>query len=247
VRRDLTRAAPEMPFPPAIVFDLDGTLIESRHDLATAVNRMRRDLGLPLLAPETITAMVGDGARMLVRRALGDALEPERFEPAFEGFLEHYRRVCLDTTRPYDGVDALLEWLSSRVPLGLLTNKPGNLTRKILEGLGLGRRFRAVVAGDSLPARKPDPEGLRHVAGLLGAAAREVLLVGDSAIDARTARAAGCRLALVQWGFAPTGSLAEFDAEIRAESVAELDRALRALGGGPSRGPGRARGAGAKR
>jgi phosphoglycolate phosphatase len=211
-----------------VIFDLDGTLVESRVDLATAVNRTRHDLSMPPLPVERITTMVGDGARMLVRRALGDADHPELLERAFPGFLAHYRQVCLDTTRPYPGIEALLASLARAVPLAVLTNKPDDLTRRILQGLGLHDRFREIVAGDTAVARKPDPGGLLRIAEFLGLPPQDLMLVGDSSIDARTAVRAGCRLALVEWGFASPETLREFPAEIRAAGVEELRRALEA-------------------
>jgi phosphoglycolate phosphatase len=150
--------------PAALVFDLDGTLIDSRRDITTAVNRMRAEEGLPPLALEQVVAMVGEGARVLVERALGGQAPAARLEPALGRYLAHYRAVCLDTTRPYPGVAPLLAELAARFPLAVLSNKGEALSRHILAGLGLDRFFREIVGGDSLPTRKPDPAGLRRVA-----------------------------------------------------------------------------------
>jgi phosphoglycolate phosphatase len=186
----------------AVVFDLDGTLVDSRLDLAEAVNRARADLGLPALEVAAVVGMVGEGARNLVRRALGGAPEPELLERAFAAFLRHYERVCLDRTRPFPGVDGLVRRLAARRPLAVLTNKPERFSRRIVDGLGWSDQFVELVGGDSLSSRKPDPAGLRHVAARLALPVENLLLVGDSRIDAETASAAGAGLVLVAWGFA---------------------------------------------
>jgi phosphoglycolate phosphatase len=212
--------------PAALVFDLDGTLIDSRRDLAEAVNRTRAELGLAPLALAEIVGMVGEGARRLVEKALGADIPPERFEEVFRRYLEHYRTVLLDTTQAYDGMPEALARLAARYPLAVLTNKPEDLSRAVLTGLGLLEHFAEVLGGDSLPSRKPDPAGLLHLAGRLGAAPAGVLLVGDSEIDAATARAAGTRFALVIWGFPPPAAQARIDAEARYGTPAELAAAL---------------------
>jgi len=212
--------------PAALVFDLDGTLIDSRRDLATAVNRTREELGLAPLAVAEIVGMVGEGARRLVEKALGAEVPPERFEEVFRRYLEHYRVVLLDTTRPYDGMSEALARLAARYPLAVLTNKPEELSRAVLDGLGLLEHFAEVLGGDSLPSRKPDPAGLLHLAGRLGAAPNNILLVGDSEIDAATARAAGCRFALVTWGFPRPADQEGINAEVRYATPAALAAAL---------------------
>jgi phosphoglycolate phosphatase len=212
--------------PAALVFDLDGTLIDSRRDLATAVNRTRVELGLAPLAVAEIVGMVGEGARRLVEKALGAEVPPERFEEVFGRYLEHYRAVLLDTTQAYDGMPEALARLAARYPLAVLTNKPEDLSRAVLAGLGLLEHFRALVGGDSLSRRKPDPAGLLLLAERLGAPPEDTLLVGDSAIDAATARAAGARFALVTWGFPPPAVQAGIEAEVRYATAAELAAAL---------------------
>jgi phosphoglycolate phosphatase len=192
--------------PRGIIFDLDGTLIDSRRDIAAAVNRMRGERELPPLTVEQVDAMVGEGARVLVRRALspqpGPAAGPGRDElrQALASYLAHYADVCLDTTCAYPGVAAMLAALAPSFTLGVLTNKGEALSRRILDSLGLGRHLREVVGGDTLPTRKPNPGGLFLLADRLGTAADRLLLVGDSDIDARTALAAGCPFALALWG-----------------------------------------------
>lgn len=206
----------------AVVFDLDGTLVDSREDLATAINAVRRELGYEPLPVARVVAVVGEGARRLVRRALPEEVVGEAFEAAFEEFLDRYFEVCLDRTRPYDGVEALLEAAAARLPLGLLTNKPERHTWKVLRGLGLDRWIGETVAGDSLATRKPDPEPLVELARRLGVEPGRVLFVGDRATDGETARRAGAPLALVGWGFGRSEELAPFDCVLRPESPAAL-------------------------
>ena len=213
----------------AIRFDLDGTLVDSRHDLAEAVNRARADLGLPPLEVAAVLGMVGEGARNLVRRALGGEPAPELLERAFERFLVHYDAVCLDRTRPYPGIDELLTTLAAtpgRPWLAVLTNKPERFTRKLVAHFGWSSIFDELVGGDSLPTRKPDPAGLRRIADHAGAAVAETMLIGDSRIDAATAAAAGARFLFVSWGFASEADRDELAAGPSIRNPAELTRRL---------------------
>jgi phosphoglycolate phosphatase len=213
-----------------VAFDLDGTLVDSRLDLAEAVNRARADLGLPPLAVAQVLGMVGEGARNLVRRALGGDPEPALLERAFESFLAHYDRVCLERTRPFPGVDGLVRRLAGRLPLAVVTNKPERFSRRIVEHLGWGALFAAVIGGDTLPVRKPDPAVLRLAAERLGVAPGELLLVGDSRVDAEAAEGAGARLVLVAWGFArPAERVALADRRWIA-APEELEASLAAVG-----------------
>jgi phosphoglycolate phosphatase len=185
-----------------ILFDLDGTLIDSRQDIATAVNRMRAERALPPLAVAEVGAMVGEGARALVRRALPAGSDKAELRSALASYLAHYAEVCLDATRAYPGVAAMLATLAPSYSLGVLTNKGEELSRRILAGLGLGRHLREVVGGDTLPTRKPNPGGVFLLADRFAIPAAQLLLVGDSAIDAQTAGAGGCAFALALWGAA---------------------------------------------
>ena len=223
----------------AVVFDLDGTLIDSRRDLARAVNVLREEMDLRPLGVERVVSFVGHGVKRLVERALEDGSEgfdPAGFDPdrAVARFLEIYYGRCLETTVPYPGVPEMLARLDEGFPLALLTNKPERHTRKILARLdGLvralgerGSRLRAVIGGDTLATRKPDPEGLLRIAGELGLPVERVLMVGDSAIDGATARAAGAPLALVRWGFGSDEELAAFEPVLRLATPGELVSAL---------------------
>ena len=217
--------------PAALVFDLDGTLIDSRRDITTAINRTRDGYGLPPLALEQVINMVGEGARVLIERALGADIPPDRIPPdqidqALAAYLDHYRDVCLDETRPYPGIEEMLAVLAGAYPLALLSNKGESLSRKVLAGLGLDRFFREILGGDSLPTRKPDPSGLRLVAERLGFPVERVMLVGDTRIDAETAQNAGSPFALVEWGFPRPLEADALRADLRVARAEELVEAL---------------------
>jgi phosphoglycolate phosphatase len=183
-----------------IVFDLDGTLIDSRADLGAAVNHTLRSFGLTALPLETVCQYVGEGARVLVQRSLGPEHEA-RLDEGLAVFLAYYGAHLLDHTRPYDGIAEVLAALTERgAVLSVLTNKPAALSRRILDGLGLLCRFAAVVGGDSLPARKPDPGGIDYLLETTHAARARTLLVGDSLIDMQTATAARVAFCGVTWG-----------------------------------------------
>lgn len=216
--------------PAALVFDLDGTLIDSRRDITTAINRTREGFGLPPLTLEQVVTMVGEGARVLIERALGADVPAERIDEALAIYLDHYRQVCLDETRPYPGIEEMLEALAAGYPLALLSNKGEELSRIVLRGLGLDRWFREILGGDSLPTRKPDPAGLRLVAQRLGVAPASLLMVGDTRIDAETARNAGCPFVLVEWGFPRPPGIESLQADLRVERAEELVGALRPPG-----------------
>ncbi|HXH06554.1 MAG TPA: HAD-IA family hydrolase [Vicinamibacterales bacterium] len=210
--------------PRLIAFDLDGTLVDSRRDLADSVNAMLAGFGAAPLPDALVGAMVGDGAAMLVRRALGAAgLSAVGHGDALARFLAEYDRRLLAHTRPYDGIVALLEALGAGRRLAVLTNKPGNATRAILRGLELDRFFDAVISGDGPLPRKPDPGGLLALARRAGVTPAETMLVGDSAIDLETARRAGTRVCVARWGFGyPPGGLALREGELAADSPAAL-------------------------
>lgn len=209
----------------ALAFDLDGTLIDSRKDITTAVDNTRAGYGLPPIGLEKVVTMVGEGARLLIERALPE-LPPERIDEALVIYLNHYRDVCLEHTRPYPGIEEMLGRLAATYPMALLSNKGEELSRIVLRGLGLDRFFREILGGDSLPTRKPDPAGLRLLAERLGVPVEQVLLVGDTRIDAETARNAGCAFALVEWGFPrPAGLPADLRVERAEDLLSALSRA----------------------
>ncbi len=194
------------PPPRLIVFDLDGTLVDSRRDLADSANAVLAHYGCATLDEEAVGRMVGDGAATLVARAFaaaGCAPPPD----ALERFLAIYNSRLLHWTRPYEGIVDALTLLARRATLAVLTNKPLAPARDILAGLDMDRFFPALlmVGGDGPFPRKPDPAGLRELASRAGAGLSETVLVGDSIIDLRTARAAGVSMWLARYGFGVDG------------------------------------------
>jgi phosphoglycolate phosphatase len=187
----------------AVVYDLDGTLVDSRGDLSDSVNAMLEALGLPPRRDEEIWGFVGEGAERLVRRALGPDHEA-RTPDALQVWRREYGRRLLVRTRPYRGIAELLPQPPDA--RAVLTNKPGDFAREILRGLGLFDRFRVVVGGDE-GERKPHPGALLRICEEVGASPAETLLVGDSLVDVRTGEAAGVRVCAVAWGLSARPAL----------------------------------------
>jgi phosphoglycolate phosphatase len=210
-----------------VVFDLDGTLIDSSRDLATAVNRTlaRVAPGASSLSEDTVRSFIGSGARVLVTRSLARAGVDRPVEEVLPVFLETYAGCLLDATRLYPGTEEALDALAGR-SLAVLTNKPGAMSRAILEGLGVAGRFFRVYGGDDLAVRKPDPAGLARLAAEAGVGAAETVMVGDSGIDVRTGRAAGAYTVGVTYGFdAP--SFRDHPPDLVLDRLRDLPRHLR--------------------
>jgi phosphoglycolate phosphatase len=184
----------------ALLFDLDGTLIDSKQDLVLAVNATLRSLGREELPADLVASYVGSGAPVLIERALGDTPNSEEFQFALQFFLAYYEQHKLDFTRAYPGVREVLEQLRD-TPMVVLTNKPVNISVRILEGLGLVSFFQAVYGGNSFPTKKPDPLGAHTILTQLKVAPDEAVMVGDSEVDVQTARNAGMISAIVNFGF----------------------------------------------
>lgn len=199
-----------------IVFDLDGTLIDSIGDLAAAVNALlaERERG-PLPTP-AVAAMVGEGARLLVTRAMAAAgLDGDPAE-ALPRFLEIYDGLLPGETRPYDGIPEVLAALGERARLAVLTNKPTEASLKLLDTLGLMPFFGRIVGGDGPFPRKPAPDGLLHLAADAGVRPGEAVLVGDSTIDLLTAHAAGTAACVARYGF---GQVTFDEARLRGDEL----------------------------
>ena len=211
-----------------MVFDLDGTLVDSARDLASAVNAMLDRLapGTPPLAEPEVRTFIGEGARLLVSRSLTRAGLPHSPEEALPVFLDCYRARLLETTRLYPGVAETLDALGGHV-LAVLTNKPGDLSRSIVDGLGLGGRFARVYGSGDLP-RKPDPAGLVRLMEETGLGAGATVMVGDSAIDVQAGRAAGVYTVGVRYGFAPD-SLRAHPPDVLLDDVRDLPAVLEGL------------------
>jgi phosphoglycolate phosphatase len=190
-----------------LIFDLDGTLIDSRLDLVHSVNGMLRHFGRSVLPDEVVASYVGDGAPVLVRRALGDPKDEKFLKEALEYFLAYYRAHKLDHTHVYEGIMESLAAIHSSNGLGrkmaVLSNKPVHPSRAIVEALGLSPFFLHVYGGNSFPTKKPDPEGARSLLKETKTRGQEAVIVGDSSVDVLTGRNAGMWTCGVTYGFAP--------------------------------------------
>jgi phosphoglycolate phosphatase len=207
-----------------VIFDLDGTLIDSRQDLIQSVNAMLRHVKHPELPGEVVASYVGDGAPMLVRRALGDPDDENFFKQALEFFLSYYREHKLDHTRVYDGIPEALKQIQSNGTerkMAVLSNKPVHPSRAIVDALGLANYFVRVYGGNSFETKKPDPLGVNKLLSETGARPQDAIIVGDSSIDVLTGRNAGIATCGVTYGFAPH-TLCEAPPDVVIESPKEL-------------------------
>jgi phosphoglycolate phosphatase len=195
-----------------VIFDLDGTLIDSRLDLVHSVNAALRHIGRPELPDDVIASYVGDGAPILIQRALGgEAVDAALVQQGLQFFLSYYREHKLDHTKVYDGIREALGSIQQppasqngfRRKMAVLTNKPVGPSRTIVESLGLAPFFRQVYGGNSFATKKPDPEGARRLLEEDSASPEEGVIVGDSHVDIETGRNAGLWTIGVRYGFAP--------------------------------------------
>ena len=186
-----------------IVFDLDGTLIDSRKDLCTSVNAALVQFSRQPLPEEIIASYIGDGAGMLIRRALGDPSDASLVDRALSAFLDYYREHKLDHTTVYEGVFSSLDRLRQGRSMAVLTNKPVGASEQICAGLGLSRYFFSIYGGNSFSTRKPDPEGLRTLMAEAGVSPEETVMVGDSDVDILTAQRAGAWSIGCRYGLSP--------------------------------------------
>jgi phosphoglycolate phosphatase len=207
-----------------VAFDLDGTLVDSAVDLASAASALTVELGGRALTRDDVVAMVGEGAAVLVRRALAAAgLDPET-PGATARFLELYESRMLDTTCLYPGIRPVLDALDPLLPLAVVTNKPGGPARRVLEALGVGRYFLEVIGADGAWPRKPDPAGLRSLE--VHAGGGPIVLVGDSPIDCQTAERAGAAFVLAAYGFGATGPVEALATPYVAARPSDLPRVI---------------------
>jgi phosphoglycolate phosphatase len=187
-----------------IIFDLDGTLIDSAEDIANAVNAMLRHLNRRPLSVDVIQTYVGNGAAALVQRAIGENASMDTFDIALAFFLDYYEQHPLEYTGLYPGLKHLLDDLRSmRHALAVLSNKPTRITEKVLRGLGIYDYFFRVYGGDSFVTKKPEPAGVLALLNEAGVEPRDALLIGDSPVDVQTAHNARIRCCGVLWGFQP--------------------------------------------
>ena len=221
-----------------LVFDLDGTLADTAQDLCNSVNAALEHLGRPRLSDESIAKFVGNGAPLLMRRALAvahnipvDDVREDELEAAYAFFIQHYREHNLDFTLPYPGTAEALaalrdEFSGNNRTFAVLTNKPVRPARAICEGLGIAPYFVHIFGGDSFPAKKPDPMGLFSLMDEAGARPEETVMIGDSQVDVQTARNAGAWCVGCTFGLAP-GSLETIPPDVLVDSPADWTAALR--------------------
>lgn len=213
-----------------LIFDLDGTLVDSRVDLVNSINAMLQHLGKPLLPSEVIASYVGDGAPMLVRRALGDPDDESYVQRALAFFLLYYREHKLDNTFVYPGIKEALESIRSArngagIRMSVLSNKPVGPSRAIVEALGLGSYFFQVYGGNSFHTKKPDPAGVQALLEEADAQPQQTVIIGDSDVDVLTARNAGTYSLGVTYGFAPH-SFADASPDVLVDTPKELSEVL---------------------
>ena len=207
-----------------VIFDLDGTLIDSRLDLIHSVNAMLRHFRHSELPGEIVASYVGDGAPMLVRRALGDPDDEYFFKQALEFFLAFYREHKLDHTVVYEGIPEALRQIQSNGTerkMAVLSNKPVHPSRAIVDALGLAEFFVRVYGGNSFETKKPDPLGVNTLLTETKTAPDQAIIVGDSSIDVLTGRNSGIATCGVTYGFAPH-TLCEAPPDVVIESPGEL-------------------------
>ena len=208
-----------------LIFDLDGTLVDSRLDLVHSVNATLRHFKRAELPDQVVASYVGDGAPMLIRRALGDPSDESLLKQALEYFLAYYREHKLDHTFPYEGVSEMLAQIRDgstiRRQMAVLSNKPVNPSRAIVEAFGLAGFFLQVYGGNSFPTKKPDPEAALTILREANARPEETLIIGDSSIDVLTGRNAGLWTCGVTYGFDPQ-SLNLAPPDVTVDSPQEL-------------------------
>lgn len=203
-----------------LIFDFDGTLIDSKDDIATSVNLTLGDLGLPLRLPEEIFSFVGDGVKRLLRLSVGEE-NLALYEEALRIFRRHYLSHCLDTTRFYPGMDRVIETLSG-VKKAIATNKSMEYTLAIVEGLGLRSHFAAIESPADSSELKPDPGMLLRILSTLKISPEGAVLVGDSTNDVRAAKAAGIRACAVGYGYGDREKVTALEPDFYCEKPEEL-------------------------
>ena len=215
----------------AVMIDLDGTLADTIPDLAAAANMMLRELGRPELGVDVLRTFVGKGIPRLVERALAGALDGtaprELLGRALPVYERCYAQVNGRHSVVYPGVEeGLRRMRAMQLPLACVTNKSGRFTTPLLEQLGIASSFAQVIAGDTLPQKKPDPAQLIHACRGFGIAPREMLMIGDSVNDAEAARAAGCPVFCVPYGYNEGRDVRELDADAIVASLEEAARLI---------------------
>lgn len=218
--------------PPIVVFDLDGTLIDTAPDLVATLNLVLARIGLPSVLYAEARNMVGGGARKMIERALvaeGRSLVPAEIDGLVRDFIEHYAAHIADRSRPFDGLEAALDTLAQRgYRLAVCTNKLEWLSRRLLDALGLTSRFVVICGADTFGVQKPDPQLLRRTLGLAGACARKTIMVGDSLNDVAMAKAMRVPVIAVDYGYTETPVL-QLGADRVISDLAKLPEAVSEL------------------
>jgi phosphoglycolate phosphatase len=184
-----------------LIFDLDGTLVDSKKDLTASVNYVRNQFDLPVLTEEEIARFIGNGALMLIRRALDTSATEDNVQAGLQMFLSYYRAHMLDSTSLYPGVRETLDHFAD-CKLAVLTNKPVHFSCAMLDGLGIYKHFTAVYGGNSFDKKKPDPVGIYQILSDTKGQRERTWMIGDSAVDVLTGRNAGVKTCGVTYGYA---------------------------------------------
>ena len=203
-----------------IIFDLDGTLVDSNPDLMASVNYVREQFSLPPLEGDAVRGMIGDGAEMLIRRALGGSVAEEVVKAGHDTFLRYYREHMLDDTHLYPGVLETLDALGA-YNLAVLTNKPWRFSCLMLEGLGIYDKFSAVYGGNSFNEKKPHPVGIHQILTDTESDPEGAWMVGDSSVDVLTGRNAGIRTCGVTYGYA-AHTFEHYPPDVQIDRFSEL-------------------------
>jgi phosphoglycolate phosphatase len=206
---------------PVLIFDLDGTLVDSKKDLTASVNYIRTQFGLPLLTEEEIARFIGNGALMLIRRALGPKATEPNIQAGLQMFLSYYRAHMLDSTVLYPGVLETLNRLT-HCKLAVLTNKPVHFSCAMLDGLGVYKHFAAVYGGNSFDHKKPDPVGIYQILSDTKGHRERTWMIGDSAVDVLTGRNAGVRTCGVTYGYA-TSTFQDVQPDFLIDNFSDLE------------------------
>jgi phosphoglycolate phosphatase len=212
-----------MPVIPTLLFDLDGTLVDSAADLTTALNCLRHDYDLPPLPVNKVAQMVGDGARKLVQRAMPEACQSP---DSLSRFLAYYRQHLCEQTTPYPGIPELLQEFRS-YDMAVVTNKPLALSEELLARLDLSDAFRCVIGGDSFPEKKPHPLPLLKALEIMQRPADHAVMIGDHHTDLHAGLAAGCRTCFCSWGLGNKGEATPSWEVDTSGQLADLLRGLR--------------------
>jgi phosphoglycolate phosphatase len=207
---------------PVLIFDLDGTLVDSKKDLTASVNHIRIEFDLPILTEDEIARFIGNGALMLIRRALGPKATEENIQAGLQMFLSYYRAHMLDSTRLYPGVRESLDRLRETARLAVLTNKPVHFSCAMLDGLGIYKHFVSVYGGNSFDQKKPDPVGVFQILSDTNGHRDRTWMIGDSGVDVLTGRNASITTCGVTYGYAAE-TFKDVQPDFLIDSFSELE------------------------